>query len=195
MSGETDASVSGWTTDTLKAYFERVLTERSASYQERFDGQEHAVEIALAAVNTEFHEHLIQYRREVDQAFEASDKAITKAEMATDKRFESINEFRGQLRDQQADFLTRPYYEARHHGLEEAIQAMQIAMKDLMTRAEGDRIADAAQLDRATLRTEIADLRESRSQIAGGSAALWRAATFVVSAIATLTAIYLIVHH
>lgn len=40
-------------------------------------------------------------------ALAAADKAVTKAEIATEKRFENVNEFRGQLADQAASFVDR----------------------------------------------------------------------------------------
>ena len=45
--------------------------------------------------------------KRVDGRFEALDKAVTKAEEATEKRFESVNEFRAQLNDQTRTFIPR----------------------------------------------------------------------------------------
>src|SRR5215217_1730743 len=75
----------------------------------------------------------IAHVREIAEAkFEASEIAISKAQAATEKRFESINEFRGQLADQQATFLRREIFDAfqgtyvaRHDDLLQRIQAMQ----------------------------------------------------------------------
>jgi hypothetical protein len=43
----------------------------------------------------------------LDAALTSSTEAITRAEIATEKRFDSVNESRGQLKDQQATFITR----------------------------------------------------------------------------------------
>ena len=43
----------------------------------------------------------------VDNAFKSSQEAIRKAEAATEKRFESVNEFRAVLTDQQRHLVTR----------------------------------------------------------------------------------------
>jgi len=53
--------------------------------EQRFKAQEQAVAFALAS----------------------AEKAVTKAELAAEKRFESVNEFRNQLKDQTGTFLTR----------------------------------------------------------------------------------------
>jgi hypothetical protein len=42
----------------------------------------------------------------------ASDKAISKAEVATEKRFESVNEFRQTLSDQTKSFISKVEFEA-----------------------------------------------------------------------------------
>lgn len=54
-------------------------------YDERFKAQEEAVRAALAA----------------------SEKAVLKAEMAAEKRFDSVNEFRNAMADQQATFANK----------------------------------------------------------------------------------------
>lgn len=48
----------------------------------------------------------------VDSRFAASQEAIEKADRATEKRFESVNEFRGQLSDQARLYATRESLEA-----------------------------------------------------------------------------------
>lgn len=45
--------------------------------------------------------------REMHASFGSAAKAIEKAEMATERRFEGVNEFRAQLSDQAARFITR----------------------------------------------------------------------------------------
>lgn len=49
MSGETDDRVSGWTVDTLRSHFERVLAERDLRYQSQRADDKEAVKTALAA--------------------------------------------------------------------------------------------------------------------------------------------------
>lgn len=51
MSGETEKNISGWTTDTLKEYFESVVSGNDKRYQQRFDAQEAANLYARAQQN------------------------------------------------------------------------------------------------------------------------------------------------
>lgn len=54
-------------------------------------------------------------------ALAASDKAVSKAEVTTEKRFESVNEFRGQLDDQAKTFISRVEFNALRDGQIERI--------------------------------------------------------------------------
>jgi hypothetical protein len=50
-------------------------------------------------------------------ALSSADKAVIKAETATEKRFEGVNEFRQTLSDQASTFMPREEYNARHEAL------------------------------------------------------------------------------
>jgi hypothetical protein len=77
-----------------------IVDERDRRYEERFKAMDEKTGLALTS----------------------SEKAVAKAEMATEKRFDSVNEFRGQLKDQAATLLTRVEADARFKGLEEKIE-------------------------------------------------------------------------
>jgi len=79
-----------WTIVTLKEYVDR-----------RFDDQKSATDVALAAAD----------KMNV-AALTAAEKAVTKAEVATEKRFDSVNEFRRTLTDQANLFLQRETFES-----------------------------------------------------------------------------------
>jgi hypothetical protein len=87
---------------------------------------------------------LITLKEYLDRRFEDSDKAIQaaltsakeavgKAEIATEKRFDSVNEFRAQLADQAATLLTRVEYDTNHKALEDKITDI----TDRINRSEG----------------------------------------------------------
>lgn len=58
-------------------------------------------------------------RRLLDQQ-----NAVKIANQASEKRFESVNEFRGQLNDQVRTFLPRAEYDARHETLENRVSEL-----------------------------------------------------------------------
>ena len=76
---------SEWTVAALKQYVDR-----------RLDDQQKAVDAALAAAD-----------KSGAAALSSAEKAVLKAESAADRRFESVNEFRGALSDQATKFPQR----------------------------------------------------------------------------------------
>lgn len=86
---------------------EKVSVERLARLEQRMQTIEDRAE-----------ERLDTTRRELRAAFEASEKAIDKADTATEKRFESVNEFRAQLASQTNSFMPREVVEPRLAAVE-----------------------------------------------------------------------------
>lgn len=99
MSGETEAHVSAWGTDTLKEYLESLLAAADLRYQQRFESQEQNLATAITA-----------QEKAIGAALSSAERAVAKAENATEKRFEGVNEFRGALEDR--DRLNMPRAEA-----------------------------------------------------------------------------------
>lgn len=99
MSGETESNVSGWTVDTLHSHWEYRHADLIRLLDERKESQEIAVKAAI----------------------DAAEKAVAKAELATEKRFESVNEFRAQLTDQAATFVSRIEAQSEQRRLTEKL--------------------------------------------------------------------------
>ena len=112
MSGETEASVSGWTTDTLREYLIQRITDQDRALSRRMDDADKAIQAALVS----------------------AEKAVTKAETASEKRFEGVNEFRKALSDQTSTFISRTEYGAAHKGLEYRLTAAAERMAALELR-------------------------------------------------------------
>ena len=93
---------------TLREFLLALINERDQQYRQRFDAQEKATGDALTAV-----------KEATAAALTSANTAVTKAELANERRFESVNEFRGALRDQQGQFITRPEYDTQHTALEQ----------------------------------------------------------------------------
>jgi hypothetical protein len=94
----------------------RLLDERQASNQEAMSTAFEAAEKAVSA------------------ALEASKQATTKAETAAEKRFESVNEFRGQLSDQARTFLPRGEYDEAQKYLVQKVEETSKHIADLELR-------------------------------------------------------------
>jgi len=92
-----------------------IINERDQRYSQRFDSQERAVAAALAAAK----------------------EAVLKAEAASEKRFESVNEFRSTLKDQQTTLLTRNEAGLRFKGIEDRITTIEQSRIQAIGRSEG----------------------------------------------------------
>lgn len=71
-----------------------------------------SVEGRLERMDLAERERIDALRREMGLIADASSEAIRKAEAATERRFEGVNEFREQLRAQAAAFLTREVFDS-----------------------------------------------------------------------------------
>ena len=69
----------------LREHLLAVMAEKDKRYDQRFEDSKEAISAALAA----------------------SKEAVVKAELATEKRFDSVNEFRGALSDAQTRYITK----------------------------------------------------------------------------------------
>lgn len=85
---------------------EQINLAREAAMQ-RADAMAEALSAQIAEVDRRAIASLDAARREANFAQEANDRAIQKAEVASDKRFDAVNEFREQLREQTASFMPR----------------------------------------------------------------------------------------
>ena len=92
-----------------------IVNERSSANSQRFEAQEKAVAAALAAAK----------------------EAVAKAEGAAEKRFDSVNEFRSTLKDQQSTLITRNEVDVRLKSLDDKIALNALQLAQLVSKAEG----------------------------------------------------------
>lgn len=87
-----------------------IIAERDRQYSQRFDAQEKSTIVALAAA-----------KEAVQAALIAAKEAVQKAEAASEKRFDSVNEFRNTLKDQQLTLMARAEAEAKFKDLDRRV--------------------------------------------------------------------------
>lgn len=116
--GMTAESPSGWTTDTLRADVLGRLGELDKRYEQRFEAQEKAVVAAITA----------------------ADRAVGKAETATEKRFDGVNEFRASLSDLTATMMPRQEAMVQINNLAERINKLEAFIN--MSHGRGKGLSD-----------------------------------------------------
>lgn len=92
-----------------------IMAERQLANNQRFNAQEKAVAAALAAAK----------------------EAVVKAEAAAEKRFESVNEFRQQLNDNQARLMTKDEAALRFLPLEERLKLLETHQIQMTSETAG----------------------------------------------------------
>jgi hypothetical protein len=75
----------------------------------------------------------------VDAALNAAKEAVLKAETASEKRFEGVNEFRGTLADQQRTLMPRAEAELRMSAMETQIATLARASTSRIAEQRGGR--------------------------------------------------------
>jgi hypothetical protein len=105
----------GWSVETLRQYILSLIDQHDRQYRERFEAQNTQVAMALAA----------------------AEKAVGKAETATERRFEGVNEFRSAMDDQQRLFLPRKEYEAMVHTMTERVDLLGTRIERMESKGAG----------------------------------------------------------
>jgi hypothetical protein len=121
----------------LQEEMDRRFTDLSSQLDRRFQDSERAVQAALAAAK----------------------EAVLKAEEASNKRFESVNEFRAQLGDQASTFLGRNEYLAAHQSLTDKVDT---SIKTLTERIGSLELRLTSRLD--TTAGHDSGARDSRTE-------------------------------
>jgi small-conductance mechanosensitive channel len=108
-----------------------VIDERDRQYADARRANETAVQAALVAQEKATSTALAAQEKATAAAFSSSEKAIDKADAAYESRFESVNEFRAQLGDQQRTFMPRAEVEL----LMTSINGRMIAIEKALTES------------------------------------------------------------
>lgn len=123
--------LSDWTVDTLHEHMRQRVGDLWAHLDSRAVAQQTAMHEAISTIN-----------RIVDVRFDASKEAVDKAQDATEKRFEAVNEFRAQLADQASTFIPRREVETLVDRLTDQITELfslaRAVQADTISRTEYD---------------------------------------------------------
>lgn len=101
-----------------------------------------ALEAATTSLKDAFSQEIVHTKELTAQALASSDKAVLKAETAAERRFESVNEFRATLSDQQRDLATKSEVNLRITALEDRINGVVEDARELKGRGAGGREAN-----------------------------------------------------
>ncbi len=115
---------SSWTVNTLREYLEQRIDNLVTLLDERYLTQTRAIDAAFAAQQAAVTAGFLVTERTAQAGLTAATQASEKAEKAADKRFESVNEFRGQLADQAATLIGRAEYTVQYRALTDKMDSI-----------------------------------------------------------------------
>ena len=96
-----------WTPENLYHFFMRVIESNDSKYAQRFNDLQHYIQAA------------VDYQKEsIHASLKSAETAVLKAEMASEKRFDAVNEFRNTLADQQRTLMPRSEAEIVSKGID-----------------------------------------------------------------------------
>lgn len=91
----------------------------------------------LESLKEHFEARLNEWDKRLDQRFESQEKAIHTANTANEKRLDSVNEFRGQLKDQSGDFMRKVQADERFTAIEARMKIMEDAALKIVGKGTG----------------------------------------------------------
>jgi hypothetical protein len=141
--------VDGWTIDTLRAHLAGQIVDLRTMLDERYATQTKSLDAAFVA-----------HQAAVRTALDSAEKAVTKAEAAAEKRFESVNEFRGQLADQAGHFINRAETEVRLQAIMDKVNTVEGIVVRAVTQ---DQYAAAHEALRQSVDTERLSLADHKA--------------------------------
>lgn len=119
---------SGTSTDndiSLREHMQRQMDQAAANARQEHHRVQELFHQRLADLSRQLDERWVNQQASVEAALSAQEKAVAKAETASEKRFDSVNEFRGQLADQAARFMPRTESVQRHDSVSDRITELE----------------------------------------------------------------------
>lgn len=133
--------------------------ERAAAKADLAASKEY-LEAQISGLKETLIAQIVSQKEAINAALVSADKAVLKAESASEKRFESVNEFRATLSDQQRDMATKSEVDLRFRAVEDKLSE---SMKTRQT-----------QIDAVSARIyELAENMREQKGKASGMTGLW----------------------
>lgn len=107
-----------------------------------------------------FDSQISEKEKRYEQRFTAQQEAVLKAEAANEKRFESVNEFRNTLKDQQEKFVSKDEVKTAMEYMGKSITKNQDDLNDIRLKSADFLSADEYSLRHTELQLQITAIRD-----------------------------------
>jgi hypothetical protein len=175
----------------LREYLLVQLAGMDRLTDERFVMQVKSTETAFAVQQTAMRTAFDAADSAVKTALASAKEATTKAEIATEKRLELVNEFRDQQRDVIAQFLPRKEFDALYQSLTEKINVLSSRLDRGEAGQKGAQSVTGTDFEASTFRqfqeaSNAQGRRAVNGQVIAGVAVLIAVASVVVTIVLAL---------
>lgn len=133
-----------------KAIINAVVVADKAVAKVELAAEKSMLEAAITSLERAFTSQIDHQKELTSQALTSADKAVLKAETAAEKRFESVNEFRATLSDQQSQLATKTEVNLRFKALEDRVNGLVEDAREIKGRGVGGREATSDRRIEAT---------------------------------------------
>lgn len=124
-----------------KAIINAVVVADKAVAKVELAAEKTYLEASIGGLKEAFGQMVAHQKELTSQALASADKAVLKAEDAAQKRFESVNEFRATLSDQQSQLATKSECDLRFKALEDRVNGLVEDAREIKGRSFGGREA------------------------------------------------------
>lgn len=118
---------------------ETFCSQDGSDLKELFNSQIQQVNVLINANDKNYNQRFDNVIEATKNALAASDRAVTKAESASEKRFDAVNEFRATLADQQRNLMPRGEVEILIKAINEKIDSLNITTISRQSKDTGTR--------------------------------------------------------
>lgn len=174
---------------TLKNYVETQITLLTKQFGDRLDELEEKEDAKIDANKELYMQKFNDSKEAVANAFEASQAAITKSEIATEKRADSVYVSLGALQVALNEVVSRAEFNLASKNTDERYDILRKAVADIQILQTGFITESTFEIRRAEIQKQVDELKEYRSEGQGkgiGLNAMWG---YVVGAIGIIIAI------
>lgn len=133
-----------------KAIVNAVVVADKAVAKVELAAEKTYLEAVISSLQEAFRQEILHQKEMTAQALASADKAVQKAEAAAEKRFESVNEFRATLSDQQRELATKTEVNLRFKALEDRVSSVVEDAREIKGWGHGGRQASSDHRTEAT---------------------------------------------
>ena len=182
----------------MKPFRETFNNDDGIDLKDLFNSQIENIRTLIESNDRNYNQRFENVIQATAQALAASDRAVSKAETASEKRFDAVNEFRATLADQQRNLMPRNEVDILIRSLNEKIDGAIQGITDARLGASQFLTVANYQSRHDELQKQVDDLKNNYMTIQGKGAGLnmgWLYLIGFIGLVSTILGIVSVVRH